>query len=198
MALGPRITCHLWSVPCSISSTGWKVLVVAWSSWTCNLLMGQNWLKNALVKFSVAEKWVLMVRRPYFSLLQVAEITSKGKCRLSVSGWFHGPPVTRTPRHTEPLLPRIPHIPCDVSILCSSCCAALHDWSSLISFAEQVCPHISGGYWNHRCPAHITSLKPLLPGQLLLWAKYDKLFAGSRWQTEQLKKVSSEFLLLPL
>ncbi|XP_054856659.1 prolyl 3-hydroxylase OGFOD1 [Eublepharis macularius] len=51
------------------------------------------------------------------SFHQVAEVLSKGKCRLSVSGWFHGPSVARPPRHIEPLLPRSPHIPFDHEIL---------------------------------------------------------------------------------
>ncbi|KAL8194726.1 UNVERIFIED_CONTAM: Prolyl 3-hydroxylase ogfod1 [Gekko kuhli] len=51
------------------------------------------------------------------SFHQVAEVLSKDKCRLSVSGWFHGPSVARPPRHVEPLLPRSPHIPFDHEIL---------------------------------------------------------------------------------
>ncbi|XP_061450547.1 prolyl 3-hydroxylase OGFOD1 isoform X2 [Rhineura floridana] len=51
------------------------------------------------------------------SFHQVAEVVSKGKCRLSVSGWFHGPSVARPARHVEPLLPRSPHIPFDHEIL---------------------------------------------------------------------------------
>ncbi|XP_066493351.1 prolyl 3-hydroxylase OGFOD1 [Tiliqua scincoides] len=51
------------------------------------------------------------------SFHQVAEVISQGKCRLSVSGWFHGPPIARPPRHVEPLLPRSPHIPRDHEIL---------------------------------------------------------------------------------
>ncbi|KAG8143922.1 hypothetical protein E2320_001061 [Naja naja] len=36
------------------------------------------------------------------------------KCRLSVSGWFHGPSVARPPRHVEPRIPRSPHVPRDI------------------------------------------------------------------------------------
>ncbi|NXP64719.1 OGFD1 hydroxylase, partial [Chloropsis cyanopogon] len=50
------------------------------------------------------------------ALLQVSEVLSR-KCRLSVSGWFHGPPVARPARHTEAPLARSPHIPCDHEIL---------------------------------------------------------------------------------
>lgn len=47
-------------------------------------------------------------------LLQVSEVLSH-KCRLSVSGWFHGPSVARPARHIEAPLARSPHIPYDVS-----------------------------------------------------------------------------------
>uniref|UniRef100_A0A8D0GDX9 Prolyl 3-hydroxylase OGFOD1 n=1 Tax=Sphenodon punctatus TaxID=8508 RepID=A0A8D0GDX9_SPHPU len=62
---------------------------------------------NSLVFFEVSP----------VSFHQVSEVLSKGKCRLSVSGWFHGPSVTRPPRYTESLLPRNPHIPYDHEIL---------------------------------------------------------------------------------
>ncbi|XP_062997589.1 prolyl 3-hydroxylase OGFOD1 [Elgaria multicarinata webbii] len=48
---------------------------------------------------------------------QVSEVISKEKCRLSVSGWFHGPSVARPARHVEPLPPRVPHVPHDHEIL---------------------------------------------------------------------------------
>ncbi|KAM3829171.1 prolyl 3-hydroxylase OGFOD1 [Vipera latastei] len=51
------------------------------------------------------------------SFHQVSEVISKEKCRLSVSGWFHGPSVARPPRHVEPQIPRSPHIPRDHEIL---------------------------------------------------------------------------------
>ncbi|ETE59203.1 2-oxoglutarate and iron-dependent oxygenase domain-containing protein 1, partial [Ophiophagus hannah] len=45
------------------------------------------------------------------------DVVSKEKCRLSVSGWFHGPSVARPPRHVEPRIPRSPHVPRDHEIL---------------------------------------------------------------------------------
>ncbi|XP_072488390.1 prolyl 3-hydroxylase OGFOD1 isoform X1 [Notamacropus eugenii] len=48
---------------------------------------------------------------------QVSEVLSEGKCRLSISGWFHGPPQTRPSSYVEPLLPLSPHIPRDSEIL---------------------------------------------------------------------------------
>ncbi|XP_072790681.1 prolyl 3-hydroxylase OGFOD1 isoform X1 [Taeniopygia guttata] len=50
------------------------------------------------------------------SFHQVSEVVSQ-KCRLSVSGWFHGPPVARPARHIEAPLARSPHIPYDHEIL---------------------------------------------------------------------------------
>ncbi|XP_040471746.1 prolyl 3-hydroxylase OGFOD1 [Falco naumanni] len=52
-----------------------------------------------------------------FSFHQVSEILSEEKCRLSVSGWFHGPSIVRPARHVEAALPRSPHIPYDHEIL---------------------------------------------------------------------------------
>uniref|UniRef100_A0A8D0B1Q7 Prolyl 3-hydroxylase OGFOD1 n=1 Tax=Salvator merianae TaxID=96440 RepID=A0A8D0B1Q7_SALMN len=51
------------------------------------------------------------------SFHQVAEVVSKGKCRLSVSGWFHGPSVARPAPSAELRLPLSPHIPHDHEIL---------------------------------------------------------------------------------
>ncbi|XP_074865100.1 prolyl 3-hydroxylase OGFOD1 [Carettochelys insculpta] len=62
---------------------------------------------NSLVFFEVSP----------VSFHQVSEVLTKGKCRLSVSGWFHGLSVARPPRYIESLLPRSPHIPYDHEIL---------------------------------------------------------------------------------
>ncbi|XP_006882574.1 PREDICTED: 2-oxoglutarate and iron-dependent oxygenase domain-containing protein 1 [Elephantulus edwardii] len=51
------------------------------------------------------------------SFHQVSEVLSEEKLRLSVSGWFHGPSLTRPPSHSEPLITRSPHIPQDHEIL---------------------------------------------------------------------------------
>ncbi|XP_039618947.1 prolyl 3-hydroxylase OGFOD1 [Polypterus senegalus] len=51
------------------------------------------------------------------SFHQVSEVTSEGKCRLSVGGWFHGSSVERPPRYIEPVLPRNPHLQRDESLL---------------------------------------------------------------------------------
>ncbi|XP_029354031.1 prolyl 3-hydroxylase OGFOD1 isoform X3 [Echeneis naucrates] len=51
------------------------------------------------------------------SFHQVSEVLSQDKCRLSVSGWFHGPSLERPPRHTEPPVPRSPHLPRDETLL---------------------------------------------------------------------------------
>ncbi|XP_063103418.1 prolyl 3-hydroxylase OGFOD1 isoform X2 [Cavia porcellus] len=51
------------------------------------------------------------------SFHQVSEVLSEEKSRLSISGWFHGPSLTRPPTYLEPLVPRYPHIPKDHEIL---------------------------------------------------------------------------------
>ncbi|XP_066205432.1 prolyl 3-hydroxylase OGFOD1 [Saccopteryx leptura] len=51
------------------------------------------------------------------SFHQVSEVLSEEKSRLSISGWFHGPSLTRPPNYFEPVVPRSPHIPQDHEIL---------------------------------------------------------------------------------
>ncbi|CAN2389529.1 2-oxoglutarate and iron-dependent oxygenase [Pristimantis euphronides] len=51
------------------------------------------------------------------SFHQVSEVLSEEKCRLSVSGWFHGSSLERPPRHLDPAPLRNPHIPRDHEIL---------------------------------------------------------------------------------
>ncbi len=47
---------------------------------------------------------------------QVAEVLSQDKIRLSVNGWFHGPPVERPQRYIEPARPRRPYVQLEVGI----------------------------------------------------------------------------------
>ncbi|XP_053556280.1 prolyl 3-hydroxylase OGFOD1 [Bombina bombina] len=51
------------------------------------------------------------------SFHQVSEILCEGKCRLSVSGWFHGVSLERPPRSLDPRASRTTHIPHDHEIL---------------------------------------------------------------------------------
>ncbi|XP_069594771.1 prolyl 3-hydroxylase OGFOD1 [Ranitomeya imitator] len=51
------------------------------------------------------------------SFHQVSEVLSEDKCRLSVSGWFHGSSLARPPRCLDPAPIRNPHIPLDHEIL---------------------------------------------------------------------------------
>ncbi|XP_062869024.1 prolyl 3-hydroxylase OGFOD1 [Trichomycterus rosablanca] len=51
------------------------------------------------------------------SFHQVSEVLAEDKCRLSLSGWFHGPSLPRPPRYIEPLIPRHTHIPRNEDIL---------------------------------------------------------------------------------
>lgn len=62
---------------------------------------------NTLVLFEVSP----------VSFHQVSEVLSQDKCRLSLSGWFHGPSLERPPRHVEPPVPRSPHLPRDETLL---------------------------------------------------------------------------------
>uniref|UniRef100_F6UN89 Prolyl 3-hydroxylase OGFOD1 n=1 Tax=Ornithorhynchus anatinus TaxID=9258 RepID=F6UN89_ORNAN len=71
------------------------------------------------------------------SFHQVSEVLSEGKCRLSVSGWFHGPSLARPPRYFEPLLPRTPHIPRDHEILYDWISPAYLDISSQAQIQEE-------------------------------------------------------------
>ncbi|XP_072374644.1 prolyl 3-hydroxylase OGFOD1 isoform X1 [Scyliorhinus torazame] len=65
---------------------------------------------------------------------QVSEILSEEKCRLSVSGWFHGPSLARPPRYIESLSPRNPHIASDEEIL--------YDWINPIYLDVSTQVHI--------------------------------------------------------
>ncbi|XP_034738717.1 prolyl 3-hydroxylase OGFOD1 isoform X2 [Etheostoma cragini] len=62
---------------------------------------------NTLVLFEVSS----------VSFHQVSEVLTRDKCRLSLSGWFHGPSLERPPRHIEPPVPRSPHLPRDETLL---------------------------------------------------------------------------------
>ncbi|KAM4017191.1 prolyl 3-hydroxylase OGFOD1 isoform 2-T2 [Anomaloglossus baeobatrachus] len=62
---------------------------------------------NTLVFFEVSP----------ISFHQVSEVLSEDKCRLSVSGWFHGPSLERPPRCPDPAPIRNPHMPRDHEVL---------------------------------------------------------------------------------
>ncbi|XP_034417964.1 prolyl 3-hydroxylase OGFOD1 [Cyclopterus lumpus] len=62
---------------------------------------------NTLVLFEVSP----------VSFHQVSEVLTRDKCRLSLSGWFHGPSLERPPRHRGPPVPRSPHLPRDETLL---------------------------------------------------------------------------------
>ncbi|XP_076880030.1 prolyl 3-hydroxylase OGFOD1 [Brachyhypopomus gauderio] len=51
------------------------------------------------------------------SFHQVSEVIAEGKCRLSMSGWFHGPSLPRPARYIEPALACHTHIPRDEAVL---------------------------------------------------------------------------------
>ncbi|KAF4082779.1 hypothetical protein AMELA_G00131490 [Ameiurus melas] len=51
------------------------------------------------------------------SFHQVSEVLTDEKCRLSLSGWFHGASLQRPRRYTEPAVPRLTHVLADESVL---------------------------------------------------------------------------------
>ncbi|XP_058485895.1 prolyl 3-hydroxylase OGFOD1 [Solea solea] len=51
------------------------------------------------------------------SFHQVSEVLSQDRCRLSLSGWFHGASLERPPRHVELPVLRSPHLPRDETLL---------------------------------------------------------------------------------
>ncbi|XP_071345417.1 prolyl 3-hydroxylase OGFOD1 [Trachinotus anak] len=77
-----------------------------------------NFQPQSIVK-SLVPSWntlVLFEVSPV-SFHQVSEVLSQDKCRLSLSGWFHGQSLERPPRHVEPPIPRTPHLPRDETLL---------------------------------------------------------------------------------
>ncbi|KAG8437670.1 hypothetical protein GDO86_008396 [Hymenochirus boettgeri] len=77
-----------------------------------------NTQPGAIVK-SLVPRWNSLV---FFevspvSFHQVSEVLCEGRCRLSISGWFHGCSLERPPRCLDHLPVRSPHIPHDDQIL---------------------------------------------------------------------------------
>ncbi|XP_045888577.1 prolyl 3-hydroxylase OGFOD1 isoform X1 [Micropterus dolomieu] len=79
---------------------------------------------NTLVLFEVSP----------VSFHQVSEVLTEDKCRLSLSGWFHGPSLERPPRHIEAPIPRCPHLPRDETLLLEWVSPVYLD----ISYQEQI------------------------------------------------------------
>ncbi|KAI1890001.1 hypothetical protein AGOR_G00168710 [Albula goreensis] len=78
----------------------------------------ENYQPQTIVK-SLVPAWNKLV---FFevspvSFHQVSEVISEDKCRLSVSGWFHGRSLERPPRYIEPAPLRNPHLPRDETLL---------------------------------------------------------------------------------
>lgn len=92
-------------------------------------LAGQSVFTPSVKDLEVSVPWlvisllILWVDVPLVLSFQVSEVLSEEKSRLSISGWFHGPSLTRPPAYFEPPIPRSPHIPRDVRI--SACCRIL-------------------------------------------------------------------------
>ncbi|XP_069405980.1 prolyl 3-hydroxylase OGFOD1 isoform X3 [Ovis canadensis] len=105
----PRLT---WSQPltCPVLNTN--------SQMPCSVTM-MSWKGAGSPSFFT---WFLPGMRAWgapwtCSALTVSEVLSEEKSRLSISGWFHGPSLTRPPTYFEPLIARSPHIPQDHEIL---------------------------------------------------------------------------------
>ncbi|XP_056134590.1 prolyl 3-hydroxylase OGFOD1 isoform X2 [Lampris incognitus] len=77
-----------------------------------------HFLPRSIVK-SLVPSWntLVMFEVSPVSFHQVSEVLSEDKCRLSLSGWFHGPLLERPPRHVEPPISRSPHLPRDETLL---------------------------------------------------------------------------------
>ncbi|XP_040925978.1 prolyl 3-hydroxylase OGFOD1 isoform X2 [Betta splendens] len=102
---GRRVAFILYLVPPWQSSDGGTLDLYTTDS---------NFQPQSIVK-SLVPSWntlVLFEVSPV-SFHQVSEVLSQDKCRLSLSGWFHGPSLQRPPRYIEPPIPRTPHLPRD-------------------------------------------------------------------------------------
>ncbi|XP_008308246.1 prolyl 3-hydroxylase OGFOD1 [Cynoglossus semilaevis] len=106
---GRRVAFILYLVPPWESSDGGSLDLYA----TDDNLQPTNIVKslvpslNTLVLFEVSP----------VSFHQVSEVLSRDKCRLSLSGWFHGPTLERPTRYIEPQIQRNPHLPRDETLL---------------------------------------------------------------------------------
>ncbi|KAJ8398576.1 hypothetical protein AAFF_G00421040 [Aldrovandia affinis] len=97
-------------------------LVPAWEQkdgGTLDLLgIDENGQPQTLVK-SLVPSWntLMFFEVSPVSFHQVSEVISEDKCRLSLSGWFHGRSLDRPPRYIEPAPSRNPHLPRDEELL---------------------------------------------------------------------------------
>ncbi|XP_061566613.1 prolyl 3-hydroxylase OGFOD1 [Cololabis saira] len=106
---GRRIAFILYLVPPWQSSDGGTLDLYTTDS---------NFQPQSIVK-SLVPSWntlVLFEVSPV-SFHQVSEVLSQDKCRLSLSGWFHGPCLERPTRYREPPIQRNPHLPRDETVL---------------------------------------------------------------------------------
>uniref|UniRef100_A0A3Q2CGW9 2-oxoglutarate and iron-dependent oxygenase domain containing 1 n=1 Tax=Cyprinodon variegatus TaxID=28743 RepID=A0A3Q2CGW9_CYPVA len=96
---GRRVAFILYLVPPWQSSDGGTLDLYSTDRIVKSLV--PSW--NTLVLFEVSP----------VSFHQVSEVLSRDKCRLSLSGWFHGPSLERPPRFKEPSIVKHPHLPRD-------------------------------------------------------------------------------------
>ncbi|XP_037104114.1 prolyl 3-hydroxylase OGFOD1 [Syngnathus acus] len=106
---GRRVAFILYLVPPWLSSDGGSLDLYTTDA---------HFQPQSIVK-SLVPSWntlVLFEVSP-ISFHQVSEVLSQDKCRLSLSGWFHGPSLERPPRHIEALVSRSEHLPRDETLL---------------------------------------------------------------------------------
>uniref|UniRef100_A0A669D5T3 Prolyl 3-hydroxylase OGFOD1 n=1 Tax=Oreochromis niloticus TaxID=8128 RepID=A0A669D5T3_ORENI len=106
---GRRVAFILYLVPPWQSSDGG----------TLDLYTTDSYLQPQSIVKSLVPSWntlVLFEVSPV-SFHQVSEVLSQDKCRLSLSGWFHGPSLERPPRHAVAPIQRNPHLPRDETVL---------------------------------------------------------------------------------
>ncbi|KAL3992940.1 U4/U6.U5 tri-snRNP-associated protein 1 [Sarotherodon galilaeus] len=106
---GRRVAFILYLVPPWQSSDGG----------TLDLYTTDSYLQPQSIVKSLVPSWntlVLFEVSPV-SFHQVSEVLSQDKCRLSLSGWFHGPSLERPPRHAVAPVQRNPHLPRDETVL---------------------------------------------------------------------------------
>uniref|UniRef100_A0A3P9MX15 2-oxoglutarate and iron-dependent oxygenase domain containing 1 n=1 Tax=Poecilia reticulata TaxID=8081 RepID=A0A3P9MX15_POERE len=105
---GRRVAFILYLVPPWQSSDGGSL----------DLYSTDNFQPESIVK-SLVPCWntLILFEVSPVSFHQVSEVLSQDKCRLSLSGWFHGPTLERPPRFKEPSILKHPHLPRDETVL---------------------------------------------------------------------------------
>lgn len=117
------------------------------------------------------------------SFHQVAEVLSEDKVRLSVGGWFHGPPIKRPEPYIEPLPERLP------------CCSVeeqlFRSWINPTYLADSIVVQIQSQFQDDSeihlddflRPDKCKALEEALTGPEVLWSQCGP--RNHRWTLEQ-------------